>query len=241
MRGFVRLVVLVPSLCLVPALGAQVNPKAPPAPMLTEAQVRARLLALPAIEGRIVALNIEQKSVAVEYVHINKKPPLEPIAAAIAAKKVEFLKNAYDKAVESKFQPLIDGLLVELVKAQKESSGIEEVPVEFKLTLDEDTKVRTMSLPVDDNGKPKKPTAEEQRTLKGDPRLTGYTASAEDLRMDQQVRFTIDKNKYRAAGSKSPKDKDAAESPVYPTAMLIILPPPKIAPNENPFTKGLKK
>jgi hypothetical protein len=96
MRGQLRLAVVVPAmvggLLLVPALGAQVFPKAgpqPAAPMLTEAQVRAKLLALPAIEGRIVALNIEKKSLTVEYVHINKKA-VDPITAKIAEKKVEF-------------------------------------------------------------------------------------------------------------------------------------------------------
>lgn len=225
---------------LVPALTAQVFPKAaaqPATPMLTEAQVRAKLLAIPAIEGRIVALNIEKKSVTVEYVHINKKA-VDPITAKIAEAKVQFLKQAYDKAVESKFQPVIDKLGEELSKAQKEASGIEEVPVAFPLRLDPETKLRTMSLPLDDDGKPKKLTVEEQRTLKGDPRLPGYTATEDDLQMDQTVRITIDKSKYRPP-SKTAKDTD--EKPTYPISMLQILPPPKVASGENPFNKGQKK
>src|SRR5262245_43969840 len=146
----VRLAVLAAGLLCAQLAPAQVGPKAAPAPMLTEAQVRAKLLALPAIEGRIVELSLAQKTVTVEYVHINKKPPLDPIAAAFATKKVEFLKNAYDKAVESKFQPLIDKLGEELSKAQKEASGIEEVPVAFTLKIDADTKLRNLAPPLDD-------------------------------------------------------------------------------------------
>jgi hypothetical protein len=242
MRGLLRSWVLLPTLLLVPALAAQVNPRATPAaPMLTEAQVRAKLLANPYIEGRIVALNLQQKSVTVEYVHINKKPQLDPITAKIAAKKVEFLKNAYDKAVESKFQPLIDKLGEELNKAQKEASGEEEVPVAFSLTFDAETKLRTMNKPLDENGKPKKFTAEEEKKLKGDPRLPGYTAGEEDLQMDLPVRFYIDKIKYRPTPAKSAKDKTADEKPTYPASMLVILPLPMASANENPFTKNLKK
>jgi hypothetical protein len=233
----VRLGVLVAVMLLVPGVSAQVGPKAAPAPMLTEAQVRARLLAQPTVEGRIVGLKLGEKLVTVEYVHINKKPPLDPFAAKFAEKKVEFLKNAYDKAVESKFQPLIDKLGEELTKAQKEASGIEEVPVDFILRIDADAKLRNMSPPLDDNGKPKKLTAEEQRALKGGTGLPGYTATEDDLRMDQQVRFTVDKSKYKP--SKSAKDTE--EKPIYPITSIIILPPPMVAPNENPFTKNLKK
>jgi hypothetical protein len=248
MRARLRLAIVVPAfVCLpllVPALPAQVFPKTAPqpaAPMLTEAQVRARLLAQPAIEGRIVELNIAKKSVTVEYVHINKKA-VDPITAKIAEAKVQFLKQAYDKVVEAKFQPAIDKLGEELSKAQKEASGIEEIPVVFPLRLDAETRLRNMSLPLDDNGKPKKLTADEQRALKGDPRLPGYTATEDDLQMDQTVRFTIDKAKYRPP-SKTAKDaaKDADEKPSYPITMLQILPPPKVAPGENPFTKGQKK
>jgi hypothetical protein len=244
MRALMRLVVVLPALAsaplLVSPLAAQVFPKAAPqpaAPMLTEAQVRAKLLAQPAIEGRLVGLNIEKKSVTVEYVHINKKP-LDPIAVKIAEAKVQFLKQAYDKAVESKFQPVIDKLGEELSKAQKEASGIEEVPVEFHLRIEPESKLRNMSLPLDDNGKPKKLSGEELRKLKGDPRLPGYTASEDDLQMDQTVKFTIDKSKYRAPAKGT---KEAEEKPTYPLLMLQILPPPMVSTKDNPFTQGQKK
>lgn len=244
MRALMRLAVVLPVLLsampLVSPVAGQVFPKAAPqpaAPMLTEAQVRAKLLAQPTIEGRIVALHIEKKSLTVEYLHINKKV-VDPITAKIAEAKVQFLKQAYDKAVESKFQPVIDKLGEELSKAQKEASGIEEVPVEFALRIESESKLRNMSLPLDDNGKPRKLSGEEMRKLKGDPRLPGYTATEDDLQMDQTVRITIDKSKYRAPAKGS---KEADPKPTYPLLMLQIQPLPMVSAKDNPFTQGQKK
>src|SRR5262249_38843730 len=99
---------------------------------------------------------------------------------------------------------------------------------------------RNMQGPLDDNGKPKKLTAEEQKQLKGDPSLPGYTATIEDLALDQQVRVHVDKAKYKPAPAKS-KDKEGDGGTVYPITMLIVLAPPAVGANENPFVKQPEK
>src|SRR5262249_22796614 len=68
--------------------------------------------------------------------------------------------------------------------------------VEF--VLNDDTKVRTSSPPVeyDDNGKPKKYTPEELKKLKGpDSKLPGYTGDINNLAKDQIVTLYLAKVK----------------------------------------------
>jgi len=72
------------------------------------------------------------------------------------------------------------------------------------MTID-DVKVRTLNLPVqyDDKGKPKKAyTAKEKKELKGDPKLPGYSAGFEDLKVKQIVEVTLVRKKI----DKNPKE-----------------------------------
>ena len=58
-----------------------------------------------------------------------------------------------------------------------------------KLMTIDDLKVRTQEPPVayDEKGNKKKYTAKEKKELKGDPKLPGYTAGFEDLKVNQIV------------------------------------------------------
>jgi hypothetical protein len=224
---------LLVALTIVPALcTAQVGTT-----QLTDpAQVRARLVAAASIEGKItdVRLREDEKIVVVEYLHVIKRQP-DPIAA----RKVDFLKPAYDKAVESKFQPLIDKLGEALMKAQKEASGIEEMPIPFVCRIEPETKLRTLAPLLDDNGKPKKLSSEELKQLKGDPRLPGLMADVDQLAVGGKVQFTIDKVKFRPPA----KTKDKAgegDKVVYPLSMLVIAAPPKFDAKDNPFLPAKK-
>jgi len=77
-----------------------------------------------------------------------------------------------------------------LYKVEKKTQEV-EVP-----TLD-DVKIRIPSPPVayDDDGKIKKPTAEELRKLKGDPPLAGYPGEFNNLRSGQLVTITLMRKK----------------------------------------------
>jgi hypothetical protein len=229
MRGTVRLLMLALAVALLPSLAAQTagNVK------MDEAQIRAKLLAGRFFDARVVDIGkkSDEPTVTVRYSYIVKKQP-DPIAV----KKAEILQKIYEKAVESKIDELISKIGAELEKAQKEAADFDETPVHFVLRLDAGAKLRNMQLPLDDNGKPKKLTLEEQKELKGDPSLPGYVATIEDLSLDQQVRVHVDKGKYRPASGKA-KDKDNDARTVYPITMLVILAPPALKANENPFVK----
>ena len=223
-----RLAALLPLLVLAPAWAAEGDAE--------DAKIRASLMTAPHIEGKVVDIKADGavKLVSVEYAHQFKLP-----GNPNAQRKVEFLKGLYSQAVASKNQEFINRASAELEKAQKEAGGIEEVPVKFVLRVEPETKVRTLVVPLGDDGKPKKLTAEEQKKLKGDPRLPGLAATVENFEENQPVRFIVDKVKYRPVAK--PKDKNAeAPQQLYPVTMVIILPPPAVDMSVNPFTKGSK-
>jgi hypothetical protein len=227
MRLTFRLLILTPALALLPSAAAQTTGTV----KMDEGQIRAKLLAGRSFDGRVVDIKKnDEPTVTVRYSYIVKKQP-DPIAV----KKAEILLKIYEKAVESKIDELINKIGAELEKAQKEAADFDETLVQFVLRLDSGAKIRNMQLPLDDNGKPKKLTLEEQKELKGDPSLPGHVATIEDLTLDQQVRVHVDKGKWRPAPAKS-KDKDS-ETSVYPITMLVILAPPAIGAKENPFVK----
>lgn len=233
MRAAFRLAILLPALLVLPLSAAQVADKA----NVDEAQLRSKLLAGAYVEGKLTDVRSGGedgvKLVTVAYQHQIKRK-VDPGAV----RKAEILKKIYDKVVESKFEPAIQKFGEELNKAQQEASDTVVVPITFVVRIDADVKLRTLEVPLADNGKPKKLTAEEQKKLKGDPRLPGFTASVENLEDGQLVRFYLDRLKYRSPPVKS-KGKEGEESKaVYPLTMLVIVPPPmNSAPGENPFFK----
>ena len=231
MPATIRSLFWIPALSLLPSLAAQTAAHA----KMDEAQVRAKLLVGRSFDARVVDIKKgDEPTVTVRYSYIVKKQP-DPIAV----KKAEFLLKIYEKAVESKIDELINKIGAELEKAQKEAADFDETLVQFVLRLDSGAKIRNMQLPLDDNGKPKKLTLQEQKELKGDPSLPGYGATIEDLTLDQQVRVHVDKAKWRPAPAKS-KDTDS-EATIYPITMLVILAPPALGANENPFIKPSDK
>jgi hypothetical protein len=231
MPATIRLLFLIPALALLPSLAAQTAANA----KMDEAQIRAKLLVGRSFDARVVDIKKgDEPTVTVRYSYIVKKQP-DPIAV----KKAEILLKIYEKAVESKIDELINKIGAELEKAQKEAADFDETLVQFVLRLDSAAKIRNMQLPLDDNGKPKKLTLEEQKELKGDTSLPGYVATIEDLTLDQQVRVHIDKAKWRPAPAKS-KDK-YSEATVYPITLLVILAPPAVGAKENPFVKQAEK
>jgi hypothetical protein len=113
-----------------------------------------------------------------------------------------------------------------LIKYDKKSQD-HEVP-----TLD-DVKVRIPAPPVvfDDDGKIKRPTAEELRKLKGDPPQPGYPGDFSNLRSGQMVTVTLMRNKDAkppAAGKPDPftgkpPDIDLTGDYVPHASMIVIV------------------
>lgn len=205
--------------------------------LVDEAQLRSKLLAAPYVEGKISDIKTSGENglrlVTVAYQHQIKRK-VDPIAV----KKAEILKKVYEKVVESKFEPAIQKFGEELNKAQQEASDTLIVPIPFVVRVDAEVKLRTLEVPLGDDGKPKKLSADEQRKLKGAPRLPGFSAAVENLEDGQLVRFVLDRTRYRTPAPKG-KAKDSEEpKPSYPITMLTIVPPPmNSTPGENPFFK----
>ncbi|MBL8792733.1 MAG: hypothetical protein JNM56_02380 [Planctomycetia bacterium] len=232
MPAALRLAVLLPALCLLPVFAAaQLADKSG----TDEAQLRAKLLAGAYVEGKITEVRSGGadgvKHITVAYQHQIKRK-VDPFAA----RKAEILKKIYDKVVESKFEPAIQKVGAELSKAQEEASDTILVPIPFVVRVDADVKLRTLEVPLGDDGKPKKLSVEEQKKLKGDPRLPGFAAAVENFEEGQLTRFFLDRTRFRSA----PKAKAAGDGnpTVYPITMLVIVPPPmNSTPGENPFFK----
>jgi hypothetical protein len=85
----------------------------------------------------------------------------------------------------------------------------------YTIVVDDDLVVRRLHpLPMfDDKGKPKKPTVEELRKLKGpDPKLKGYQAERADLKPGQIVVVTLAQTKHFAADATRGIDGKSSES-----------------------------
>jgi len=229
MRVALRLLLLLPAVLLLPLTAAsQVEPVG-----VDVAQLRAKLLAGPHVEGKLTEVRLnddEEGQLTVEYTHLIKRQ-VDPLAV----QRAEILKKVYEKVLESKFEPAIEKVGEELAKAQEAASDTVRVPIPFVLLIDKSVKLRTQVVPLDDNGKPRKFTPEELKKVKGDPSLPGYVATRRDLEAGNPVRFILNRAKARPAPAKSNQGKAAGpEKTIYPISMLIVL-QPKIVPGANPL------
>lgn len=250
MRSVLRLAVLIPTLLILSPLAAQNETKKA---KFDEDLVRTKLVAGTYIDGKLTVVEAEGEAphFVVQYVHQIKTANKE------GQKKLAQVTRAYNDAVRRRDQNAAKKLYEEGQTAYAGAWDVEEFPVTFDLTADKNLHVRTNVIPLGDDGKPQKLSADEQKKLKGpDPKLPGNMASIKDLDVEQRVRFYIDKEKFKPAkkddkkDKAKDKDKDAdktAEKPepekvVYPISMIVILPNPADTPAggggaANPFFK----
>jgi hypothetical protein len=85
----------------------------------------------------------------------------------------------------------------DIVNHQRNLYKIEKKTQDVEVPTLEDVKIRIPSPPVvyDDDGKIKKPTAEELRKLKGDPPLPGFPGEFNNLHSGQMVTITLMRKK----------------------------------------------
>lgn len=108
--------------------------------------------------------------------------------------------------------------------------------VEFKLA--EDVKYRTLVEPklLDDNGKPRKPTAAEKKEWKGpDPKLPGYTAELSALKKGQLVQLQLSQDKSEPPPPKAKKGEVQQQPKLYVTMVVIA------AESDGPAATAKKK
>jgi hypothetical protein len=117
--------------------------------------------------------------------------------------------------------------------SRQQMYSIKEHHHKVELQAADEAKVRTFRLPVeyDDKGKPRQYTQKELKELKGpDPKLPGYTAEWENLRVGQEVEVTIVRPKPTPAPKARTKDKDrdfiAEDERIKATLIVIYADPP---------------
>jgi hypothetical protein len=126
---------------------------------------------------------------------------------------------------------LVKQLNAHAVEIEKRKQGIyKKQTADIELEADDETKVRTMVLPVeyDDKGKPKKFTPKELRELKGpNKKLPGYTADWDNLGKGQLVEVYIPKPKKPKTKPKTKdKDKEDEDKELFkdkPKAIMIVI------------------
>jgi hypothetical protein len=144
-------------------------------------------------------------------------------------------------------QARVQRLQAQQLKGQKDLFKVEKPHKDFDLEAVENVKVRLAQLPVeyDEKGYPIKHTDKELKERKGpDPKLPGYTASIEDVKVGQTVKLTLARKKPAPKPADKDKDqkndkdvdKDAAADNHPDVTMIVIL---KDA-DEPPPSKGNK-
>lgn len=123
-------------------------------------------------------------------------------------------------------------------KGSRPSVQTKEMKQDIELQPADELIVRVMNLPpkFDDKGRPRKPTKDEIKELKGtNPKLPGYAADFESLKPDQLVQVSIAKKKdatvktaprpIAKAKTKEKKDDDAAADPEpeRPLVTMIVI------------------
>lgn len=241
MRAMLRLAILAPALVCLPlmALG-QVVPN-PDKAAQEEAKVRKKMLDGKFLQGVILEAEGEgdDKMVTFKAEWEVKK------ANADGQKKYNDLLRAYRTARDAK---QAKALYDQCVEAAKLTYDVEKMPLEFKLKITKETKVRRAELPPKDPDDPKvKYSASELAKLKGTGGLPGYLAEFKDIEINETpIQVTVDKSKVKPAtpAKTDPKDKAkdkdadkdaaAADEVIYPVTLIMIMPPPKVLPG-NPF------
>jgi len=99
---------------------------------------------------------------------------------------------------------------------------------DLEIQLDDEVKVRSLKPPVltDEDGKPRKPTSEELKELKGsDSKVPGYARDLRDLKKGQTVRVHLARQKRAKREEKTPDgnaNKEPAEKSSWVSAGQLV-------------------
>jgi hypothetical protein len=116
----------------------------------------------------------------------------------------------------------VRNIYLQIAQHEQRLITFKEEHKKLELTLNGDTKIRTLLLPVeyDDKGKLRKLTPKELKDLKGpDSRLPGYTADPDALKPNQQVKVYLVKAKHSA----KPSSKENPDEPKDKAKVAIVV------------------
>ena len=227
LRTFVGLALL--TLLVLPAAGQDKTKKKPDVDAdKDEAKAvsdsKKKLVTAGKVVGKITQVEGTSKNLTVQVTVKYQKPNLQ------AMQTMASLQAQLAQASQRRDFNQLASLQRQL--AQQQPYTLADHNYKLELQAADDFKVRTFTLPLeyDDKGKPRQYTKKELAELKGpDPKVPGFTADFDNLRVGQEVEVTIVKPKAAPAKPKT-KDKDrdivAEDERLKATLILILRDPP---------------
>jgi hypothetical protein len=194
MQRLLRMAILLPSLALLPMLAVAQDTKdtKKDAAALEELKLRAKVLKDGAyIQGKLTAYDNDERKFTVQYVYQKKATRPNPEVQ----KEIQKLAAEYRQAIIAKDKKKVDAIYAAGVAANARLYDVEEIPLTFEFVGDKNMIYRTLEVPLGDDGKPKKLSADEQKKLGVDPRLPGIMLDPKMLDVDMTVRVYLDKTK----------------------------------------------
>jgi hypothetical protein len=206
--------VLIPVLALLPVLAIAQDTKKDAkdpkdAAVSEEAKLRDKAVtsATGFIQGKLTAYDVDARTFTVQYVHQKKAAKANPEVQ----KEIAKLAAEYRQALAANDKAKAAQIYEVGVMANARLYDITEIPVTFEFVGDKNMVYRTLELPVDDNGKPKKLTPAEQKELGVDAKLPGIILDPKKLDVDVVVRMYIDKTKPIIDPNKDKKTETAKD------------------------------
>jgi hypothetical protein len=212
---------LLPVLLLAgPAEGAPKKNKDLDKDKTSEKMIRAGQLV-----GKVAAVNESKKSirlsVTIAYTKLNQGAYNALVQAQLN------LANARARGDKAG----VASAYVEIVRQQNNLYTVETKSHDYELATVEDAVVRTLRPRelLDEKGKTRKPTREELKELKGDPKLPGYKAEFSDLAQEQVIRVHLVRKKgappkpVRKGRGKDKEDLDVMNDYLPQISMIVIL------------------
>jgi hypothetical protein len=143
------------------------------------------------MNGELVSVDESKKVVKVKLTTVIQKLDQNE-ANALAQEQVNLANAVAKRDVNAARQAEVN-----IANHQRNLYKPEKKTKEVEVPTLEDVKIRvtTPAVVFDDDGKIKKPTAEDLKKLKGDPTLPGYPGDFSSLRSGQLVTLTIMRNK----------------------------------------------
>ncbi len=120
----------------------------------------------------------------------------------------------------------------EIQQNQAKLYKVKQVDQKFIMTIADNAVVRQLELPplFDDKGFPIKRSAKEKQELRGtDPRLPGYKAEFDDIKVDETVKVVLARKRDAAPDQGKPDKSEEKDPPIrldknFQTTMVVIGP-----------------
>jgi flagellar basal body-associated protein FliL len=165
--------------------------------------------------GKLIRVEGSQRTLAVR---VTAKIPQENTGAA------QNLANLKLQLLTARDPNSIRNITVQMAQNQANLVNYKDQSKDVELEIADDLKVRTLVEPIeyDDKGKPRRLTAKEKAELKGpDPKLPGYEADFDNLKVNQTVTVYVPQKK--SSGKSNVKDLVFENKQKLKAVMVVIV------------------